>query len=115
MATENIKTKLEDLVNHSSELGETAFKLVSINAYRKTANVSASLLVKITLSLIAIIATLFCSVAFSFWLGNVLQSVAAGFLVTGGFYFFMLIVFLLFRKKLILPFFRNQIVKKIYE
>lgn len=115
MAEETIKTKLEEFVTHSSELGQTAYKLAQVNAIRKTANISANLIFKTSLIIIALISIIFFSAAAAWWLGDLLNSHAIGFLITGGFYLLLFTIVLLLRSKFFLPYFRNKIVQKIYE
>lgn len=115
MAKETIKSKLEDFVTHSTELGETAYKLARINAVRKTTNISANLIFSIIASILIIFSLLFVSAAAAWWLGDLLNSRAIGFLVVAGFYILLLIFVLLLKGSSILPYFRNKIVRKIYE
>ncbi len=115
MAEETIKSKLEEFVTHSTELGETAYKLAKINAIRKTANISATLIYSIIAATLFTFALLFTSVAAAWWLGDILHSRALGFVVIAGFYIILLLIIVLLKGKSILPFFRNKIVSKIYE
>ncbi len=115
MAEESIKTKLEEFVTHSTELGETAYKLAKVNAVRKTANISANLVFTVVAATLIIFSLLFCNIAAAWWLGDLLHSRVVGFLVLGGFYLLLLAVVLLLKGNLILPYFRNKIVRKIYE
>jgi hypothetical protein len=115
MAKETIKKKIEDLVTHSAELGETAIKLARVNASRTTANVSAALMIRIVLSVILFIALLFSSFAAAWWVGDVLHSRIKGFLLVGAFYFLIFLLVLALKEKIFLPFLRNKVIKKIYE
>jgi len=115
MREENIKTKLEELVSNGSDMGETALKLAKIKATRKAINISSLFIFRATLSLIAVFAILFCSAAAALWLGNLFHSLIAGLLIIGGFYILLFILLLLLKNKLLLPFLRNRIVRKIYE
>ncbi len=115
MPKESIKSKVEEFVTHSSELGETAFKLVQLNAIQKTSNISANMIFTIFSAILSIITLLFCSAAASWWLGDLLHSRIYGFLILGGFYLLLLACIVLLKGKYILPYLRNKIVKKIYE
>lgn len=115
MATNTIQSKLEEFVSHSTELGETAYKLARVNAVRKTANISTNLLFTIVSSVILLFTILFGSIAAAWWLGNILDSLAAGFLIVSGFYLLLLGIIFKLKKKILLPWFRNKIVQKIYE
>jgi Putative Actinobacterial Holin-X, holin superfamily III len=115
MSKENIKTKLKEFIAHSSQLGETAIKLARIRAIAKTVQISSLSIVLILFSFIAAVALLFLSVALALWLGHLVKSLTAGFLIVGGFYVLLFAVLLLLKDKILLPFLRNRIVKKIYE
>lgn len=115
MAEETIKSKLEEIITHSAELGETAYKIARINAIRKSANISANLIYSIIAATLFTLVLLFGSVAAAWWLGDILQSRALGFVLIAGFYLLLLLTVILLKGKSILPFFRNKIVSKIYE
>lgn len=115
MSEETIKSKIEDFVTHTTELGETAYKLAKINAIRKTATLSSTLILSIITSVLAFFILLFTSIAVAIWLNDVMHSNLIGFLIVGAFYLVLLIFMLLLKGKVILPFLRNKIVRKIYE
>ena len=115
MAEETIKSKLEEFVTHSTELGDTAYKLARINAIRKTANISANLIYSIIAATLFTFILLFGSIAAAWWLGDVLHSRPLGFVMIAGFYLLLFLIVILLKGKSILPFFRNKIVSKIYE
>ena len=115
MAEESIKNRIEELVNHTSDLGETAFKLARINAYRKTADLSAQFLFRTIISVVAACIILFSSIAAALWLGDLTHSRVTGFLLVGAFYFLLLLLVLVLKNKLLMPFLRNRVVKKLYD
>lgn len=115
MGEESIKSKLEDFVKHSAELSDTAIKLAKLNAVQKTAKISSNLIFTFSVLFLLLLTLLFGSIAAAWWLGNVLHSRTTGFLVIGGFYLLLLLFLLILKNKVILPWFRNMIVNKIYE
>jgi len=115
MPTETIKTKLEDFVTHSTELGESAIKLARIKVVQKTTDISAKLFLQITVAVLSMVVVLFLSIAAALWIGNLLQATATGFVIVGLFYLLLLIILLLSKNSFILPGLRNRIVKKMYE
>lgn len=115
MAEESLKSKLDEFVKNSSELGETALKLARLNTIQKTANISSNIIFTVSVSVLLLFAVLFGSIATAWWIGDLLYSRVAGFLVIGGVYLLLFLIFLLLKNKIILPWFRNKIVSKIYE
>lgn len=115
MAEETIKTKLNDVITDSLELGETAVKLARINTAITATRISSSAALLIFQCIIALLAVLFCSAAAAWWLGYLLHSNATGFLIVGLFYVLLLILSFILKDKIVLPFLRNRIVKKLYE
>ena len=115
MENESIKTKLEEFVTNSTDLGETAYKLAKINAITKVTSTSASFLFTIISSVFFLFILLFASTAIAFWLGEKFDSTTTGFLLVAGFYLVLFILFMLLKGKLILPWLRKKLVQKIYE
>ncbi|HVG42098.1 MAG TPA: hypothetical protein VM888_10855, partial [Chitinophagaceae bacterium] len=56
---------------------------------------------------------LFSGVAF--WVGDLVNSRAAGFFIVAGFFLLLIILIFALRKKVIVPLIRNTIISKVYE
>ena len=54
-------------------------------------------------------------IGIAWWLGNAINSRPGGFFIVAAFYLVIMIVIIAMRKKVIFPFLRNIITRKIYE
>jgi len=112
---ENIKDKAKDLTEDVSEYLETFYKLKVLQVTDKAAGIASVSLSSLLLFVLALFFLLFISIGLSWWLGEMLQNMAAGFCIIAGFYAFLSIILLAFRKNYILPVIRNMIIRKAYE
>ncbi len=99
----------------ASDYVETYVKLAVVNINQKTADISAAASFSMLAGLICFFVIMFLGIAASFWLGGILDSNAAGFLLVAGFYLVLFVVLFVSRKKFFYPFVKNLIVKSIYE
>jgi hypothetical protein len=53
--------------------------------------------------------------ALAFWLGDLLDSYAAGFLIVGLFFAACIASVILLRKRIVFPFIRNKIIRNLYD
>lgn len=70
---------------------------------------------KIVLVLILFSFLFFVSVAFALWMGKIYDSNITGFLITGGVYFLVFIVFLVLRKKLLEKSIKDEVVRTLFK
>jgi hypothetical protein len=112
---ENLKDKTADLIGHAEDLADTWYKLASLKATQKAANISSAVITTIIVFTAGIFVLLFGGLALSWWLGDLVESRAGGFLLGAGFFLIVMIIVVLLRKKIIFPFIRNLIVRKIYD
>ena len=112
---ENQGTAAENLTRHVTEYAEAYAKLALVNATQKASGIATVSLTVILLSFFFMFVLLFSGIGIAVWVGEALQSVKAGFFCTAGFYLLGASLFLLLRKKLISPFVRDLIIKKVYE
>ncbi len=112
---EDLKTKAELLTDHVSDYIETFVKLTVVNATQKATSVASVSLMAVLIAFFFMFVLMFAGVGISMWLGESLENMKAGYFIVGGFYLLCGIVLVLVRKKLVFPFVRNQIIKKVYE
>ena len=113
--TEEIKEDTKDLVEHVADLVETYSKLVIVNATQKGIDISSSVIFSVILALLCFLVVFFIGFGLAWWLGNVINSRAGGFFITGGVYLLCMVVLITMRKNTIFPFLRNFLTRKIYE
>lgn len=94
---------------------ETYYKLAVINLAKKTSSVGASVFTAVIIGFMGFFVVLFAALALSRWMGNLVNSLTGGYLITAGIFLLVMFILLLFRKKLLRPFIRNQIIRKMYD
>jgi hypothetical protein len=115
MEAQNIKEDAKDILNHSQDYLETLYKLNVVRATKKASDIASGVVNSILLFFFSLCTLLFLSVAAAWWLGDVLESPALGFLSVAGFYMLLVFILIALRKKVISPFIRNSLISKIYE
>ena len=112
---EDLKTRTEELTDHVEEFAETFLKLTFTTIAQKGINISSVLLNTLLIYVCGVFVLLFIAAGLAWWLGDILHNRAAGFFMVGGFFFLITVIIILLRKKIIFPFIRNSLVRKIYE
>jgi hypothetical protein len=112
---EDIRNKAADLAGHAEDLADTYYRLALLNVTQKAATITSTAITMILLCTAGTFVLLFGGFAFSWWLGDLLKSRAGGFLIGAGFFLLIMIIVVLFRKKIIFPFIRNLIIRKVYD
>ena len=112
---QGLKDKVDDLTGHIKDYAETYYKLSVLKVAEKATNAGASALVVISLVTLGFFGIVFASLGLAYWLGNLIESRVGGFLIVAGIYFLGLVLIVMMRKKIIFPFIRNSIIRKIYE
>jgi len=115
METHQIKDKAGKLADHTVDYLETFVKVRLLKITRKTTNVVSGAIITLVVCMLGIFILFFASLAAAWWLGNVMGSRTGGFLLLTFFYIVVAIVLVLLRKKIIFPFIRNTIARKMYE
>lgn len=112
---EDLKEKTADLADHVEDLADTFYKLTILNVTQKATNIASGAIAMIVLLVLGLFVLLFAGIALSWWLGDIIDNRAGGFLL--GSLFFLLVLFLIIslRKKIIFPLLRNTIIGKVYD
>jgi hypothetical protein len=111
-------TETEDkrnIAEIASDYVETYLKLTVVNINQKTADISSVASFSLIAALLVFFMLMFLGLAASYWLGELLGSMALGFLLVAGFYLLIFLILFFSRKRLFYPFIKNLIVKSIYE
>jgi hypothetical protein len=115
MEAQNLKEDAKDILNHAGDYAETFYKLNLLRLTKKVSDVASVVVNSFLIFFISLCTLLFISFAGAWWLGDVVQNRALGFLLIAGFYLLIIFVLVLMRKKIISPFIRNTLIRKIYE
>ena len=115
METQNLKEDAKDVLNHATDYAETFYKLSLVRLTKKVSDIGSGVVNSVLIFFIALCILLFISFAGAWWLGDVVESRAGGFLLIAGFYTLLIVILILMRKKIISPFIRNTLIRKMYE
>lgn len=115
MEAQNLKEDAKDIINHAGDYAETFYKLTLVRATKKVSDVGSAVINSVLIFFIGLCILLFASMAAAWWLGDVLNSPALGFLLVASFYLLLVLILILMRKKVIAPYIRNLFIRKIYE
>ena len=113
--TEEIKEETKDLKEHIGDFLETYYQLLTINIAQKGINIASAIINAVILAFLCLLIISFIGVGLAWWLGNIINSRAGGFFLMAGIYLVAMLVLIAMRKKLIFPFLKNLITRKIYE
>ena len=112
---EDLKEKSVGLADHVEDLATTFYQLTIVNLTKKATNLISGAIVIFTICLLALFVLAFAGFALAWWLADVFNSTAIGFLLTAGLFLLILFLIVLLRKATIFPFIRNIIVRKLYD
>ncbi|HEY5966825.1 MAG TPA: phage holin family protein [Chitinophagaceae bacterium] len=115
MEAQNLKEDAKDVLNHASDYAETFYKLNLVRLTKKVSVIGSGLVNFVLIFFIGLCVLLFISFAGAWWLGDVMENRALGFLLIAAFYLLLIFILLLMRKNIIAPFIRNTMIRKIYE
>jgi ABC-type multidrug transport system fused ATPase/permease subunit len=115
MEAQNLKEDAKDILNHAGDYAETFYKLNLLRLTKKVSDVASVVVNSVLIFFISLCILLFISFAGAWWLGDIVQNRALGFLIIAGFHLLIILVLVLMRKKVISPFIRNTLIRKIYE
>lgn len=112
---EDIKEKTADLADHVEELADTFYRLALVNVAQRTSNIVSNTVFMILAGVLGFFILLFMGLALAWWLGNLVGNRAGGFLLAAAFFLMLGLIIGLLKKKTILPFLRNLIVRQLYD
>ena len=115
MEAQNLKEDAKDVLNHASDYAETFYKLNLVRLTKKVSVIGSGVVNFVLIFFIGLCVLLFISFAGAWWLGDLMENRALGFLLIAAFYLLLIFILLLMRKNIIAPFIRNTMIRKIYE
>jgi len=99
MEAQNLKEDAKDILNHAGDYAETFYKLNLLRLTKKVSDVASVVVNSVLIFFISLCILLFISFAGAWWLGDIVQNRALGFLIIAGFYLLIILVLVLMRKK----------------
>ena len=115
MEAQNLKEDAKDVLNHAGDYAQTFYKLNLVRLTKRVSELASVVVNSVLIFFIGLCVLLFTSFAGAWWLGDVVESRALGFLLIAAFYMLLVVILILMRKKVISPFIRNTLISKIYE
>jgi hypothetical protein len=115
MEAQNLKEDAKDVLNHAGDYAQTFYKLSLVRLTKKVSDIASGVVNSVLIFFIGLCILLFISFAGAWWLGDILNNRALGFLLIAAFYTLLVVILILIRKKVISPFIRNTLISKIYE
>ena len=110
---ENAVKNIEMLYEQVKDYSNTTIELYKLTAVDKTAEVASSFSFRIAFLLIAAFFTLFFNIGLSLYLGELLDSNAAGFFIISLFYLVFALLLYIFRQSWIKTPISNLIIKEL--
>lgn len=112
---EEEKKSGEKILDLAGDMVENYRNLITIKVIEHSSLAGAASILGILLLVMAVFVLLFAGIGLAWWLGEELGNMKAGFFIVGGIYTLIFLITLLISKNLLLPSFRNLIIKKIYD
>jgi hypothetical protein len=109
---ENTAKSIEMLISKAEIYGKTSMELCKYDTIYKSANIISSLAVRLVVSIVFILFSLFLNIGLALMLGEYLGESYYGFFIMAGFYILMTILFLVFQDKWIKKPVCNFIIRK---
>jgi hypothetical protein len=112
---EDFKNKAEIFADHVGQYVETYLKLTAVKATDKASGFASISIIGVLICFLSFCILFFIGIGAALWIGQSLNNAIAGYFIVAGFYIFITILVMVFREKIITPWIRNFIIKKIYE
>jgi hypothetical protein len=112
---EDLKEKTADLADHVEDLADTFYKLTVVNVTQKATNIASGAVMMMALTILGTFIVGFLGIALAWWLGDLIESRAGGFLLSAGIFVLLLVIIVVLRKKIVFPYIRNLIISKVYD
>jgi len=110
-----IKEDTKDLLDNVTDYLNTYYHLITVTVAQKGIDIASGAINAVILTILGLFCFGFISLGLGWWLGNLFNDRAAGFFLVAGLYLVIIAAIIIMRKKLILPFLRNLLTRKIYE
>ena len=112
---DDLHTKTGNLATHVQDIAQTYYDLARINIAQAGAKTLARAIIFFLVSGLVLCVLLLAGIGLSLYLGKLLYNTATGYFIVAGFYLFIVLLLYLLRKKVVFPFFRDFIVRRIYD
>jgi len=112
---EDLKTSASHLKDHVNEYVQTTVQLYKTKATKGASNAAAGVTIGVLTVVLGLFFLAFLFTALAWWLADLLDSNALGFLCVAGFFLLLIVLIFALRKKVIVPMIRNAIISAVYD
>ncbi|RYF87406.1 MAG: phage holin family protein [Chitinophagaceae bacterium] len=112
---EDLKTSASHLKDHVNEYVQTTVQLYKAKATKGASNAAAGVTIGVLTVVLGLFFLAFLFTALAWWLADLLDSNALGFLCVAGFFLLLIVLIFALRKKVIVPMIRNAIISAVYD
>ncbi|HEX3007590.1 MAG TPA: hypothetical protein VHO90_08245 [Bacteroidales bacterium] len=106
---------LESLIESAEEFGKTSIELLKYKALDKATFAASSIVLNVTVFLIAILFVIMFSIGLSWWIGEALHKIYLGFFIVSAFYAICALSFYFFFGQNIKKLVSGIILKQIFK
>jgi hypothetical protein len=111
----NEDTKIKSLTEDIAEYVQIYLKLAAVNATQKATVVATVTLTATLLSVFCLFILLFVGLGAAIWLGESWGNMKAGYFTVAASFILFTLGFVLLRRRVIFPYVRDHIIRKVYE
>lgn len=111
----DFKTKAENLTTSIGDYLDSYYKLTVLKATQKTTEVVSAALSVIVIFFFGLFVLFFSGIALGVWLGALLNNAVVGYLLVAAVYLLLIVIVVVMRKRIVFPFIRNLMIRKLYE
>lgn len=109
------KNVMSELSTGVMDYVDTWYKLALVSGTRKATHAAASLLTVVSVIFLGLFVLFFGGIALGIWLGHLLNNEIAGYAIVALLFLVIMIILISLRKKIVFPFIRDLIIRKLYE
>jgi len=112
---QEVNTGSRNITEDVTNLVDTYVDIAKADATRKLADITSFSVSGFLIVVFACFILLFAALGLAWWIGQLLSSVSAGLLIVAALFGLFLLILIMFKEKILHPFIRNKVVKKLYE
>jgi hypothetical protein len=112
---EELKASAQSLKTHVGEYVNTYLQITKAKVTQGASTAASGIAIGVATLLFGLFFLIFLFSGVAFWVGDLVNSRAAGFFIVAGFFLLLIILIFALRKKVIVPLIRNTIISKVYE
>ena len=110
-----IKDKVENVAENIEGMVKDYYNLSVLKVVDKGSKLGSMFIVTLFIGALAFFVFLFAGMGAAYWIGQALDNPMYGFFIVAGFLLLILLLILVLKGKVIIPFLRNIIIKNIYD